>query len=292
MPDLGDPPLAPILDAGELAYLAVTSKAGPMVTPVLFATRDGRVWMVLPRSSAKVAAIGRDAVVGVTVVSATATAVLQGEARVVDPLDPGSLVSSLPEALLSPRAAGSYLADNLQHLPDLVRSGSLTARAMAAVRPERALVVRGTGDVWSDGEWAAAGPRPAGPSADVTGAPALRIVGDAPPSILTATDGPANVLVGWTTPTGPVALPGAWDPARRIASVRRDVFAAAGASVEGAACVLFDLTEGTSLDAKAGVVLRGTATAHHRDDEAVDLALAVERVTWWQGDRSKTTSTR
>src|SRR5687767_15009009 len=106
-----------------------------MVTPVLFAARDGRIWMVLPRSSAKVAAIGRDALVGVTVSTPAATAVVQGEARVVDPLDPTSLVASLPETLRSPRAAGSYLAGNLAHLPDLLGAGALTPRAMAAVRP-------------------------------------------------------------------------------------------------------------------------------------------------------------
>ena len=286
---LADEPLAPILDAGELAYLAVTSKAGPMVTPVLFAARDERIWMVMPRSSAKIAAIGRDALVGVTVAAPTATAVLQGEARVVDPLDPSSLVSSLRETLLSPRAAGSYLADNLKHLPGLVGSGALTARAMAAVRPERALVVRGTGDVWHTGPWSAAEAPSTDPAADGDAAIDLD---DAPPTLLTATERPTPVLVGWSTPTGPVALPGAWDPDRRIASVRRDVFDAAGASSTGDACVLFDLTEGTSLDAKTGVVLRGSATAHGRHDDAVDLALSVERVTWWQGDRSKTVPAR
>ena len=287
---LADEPLATIFEVGDLAYVAVTSTSGPMVTPVLFAVRDDRVWMVLPRSSAKVAAIGRDALVGVTVTTPAATAVLQGEARVVDPLVPSSLFSSLADTLLSPRGATSYLADNVAHLPDLVRSGSRTPRAMAAVRPSRALVARGTDDVWVDGDWAAA----EGPLTTVTavdGAPAIDLDG-APPSLLTATDRPARVLVGWTTPTGPVALPGAWDPRRRIASVRRDVFAAAGSAASGAACVLFDLTEGTSLDAKAGLVLRGAATAHGREDDAIDLALTVERVTWWQGDRSQTIDAR
>ena len=278
-------PLAPILEAGELAYLAVTSKAGPMVTPVLFAARDGRIWMVMPRSSAKIAAIGRDALVGVTVSTAAATAVLQGEARVVDPLDPTSLVASLPETLLSPRAAGSYLVDNLKHLPGLVGAGAFTARAMAALRPERALVVRGTGDVWTSGEWPAAGRISPEPAADGRAAIDLE---DAPPPLASATDHPTTVLVGWATAAGPVALPGAWDPGRRVASVRRDVFEAAGASGSGPACVLFDLTEGTSLDAKTGLVLRGAATAHGRDDDAVDLALTIEKVTWWQGDSSRT----
>lgn len=282
---LADPPLSPILDAGDLAYLTVTSTSGPMVTPVLFAARDERIWTVLPRSSAKVAAIGRDALVGVTVATPAATAVLQGEARLVDPLDPASLVASLPETLLSPRAATSYVAGNLAHLPDLLRSGTRTRRAMAAVRTSRALVVRGTDDVWVDGEWS-----PAAVLEERSvdhGAPPL-VLDDAPPSLRAATDGVSPVIVGWSTPTGPVALPGAWDPERRIASVRRDAFAAAGGGADGAACVLFDLTEGTSLDDKAGVVLRGVATAFGRDDDAVEVALTVERVTWWQGDRSQT----
>lgn len=288
---LADERLAPILDAGELAYLAVTSKAGPMVTPVLFAARDGRIWMVMPRSSAKITAIGRDALVGVTVATPAATAVLQGEARVVDALDPSSLVASLPEALLSPRAAGSYLRDNLKHLPDLVGSGSgaLTRRAMAAVRAERALVVRGTDDVWTSGAWPVSTSTSTsnGPAGD--GAAAIDLDG-APSTLATATEGPSTVIIGWSTSTGPVALPGAWDPARRIASIRRDVWDAAGAVATGSACVLFDRTEGTSLDAKAGLVLRGGATAHARDDDAVDLALTIDQVTWWQGDTTKTVS--
>ena len=286
---LADEPLAPILDTGALAYLAVTSKAGPMVTPVLFASKDDRIWMVLPRSSAKVAAIGRDALVGVTVATPAATAVLQGEARVLDPFDPPSLVSSLGDTLRSPRAAGAYLLDNAAHVPDLVRSGATTARAMAAVRVARTLVVRGTGDLWREGDWATSA-RPSDEPAREGGA-ALHLEG-APAGVLAATDGPTTVIVGWSTPTGPAALPGAWDPARRIASVRRDVFDSAGATADGEACVLFDLTDGTSLDAKAGLVLRGRATAHDRDDAAVDLALDVERVTWWQGDRSQTVDAR
>lgn len=285
---LTDHPLSPALDAAELAYLAVTSKTGPMVTPVLFASKDERVWMVFPRASAKIAAIGRNAVVGATVTSPAGTAVLQGEARIVDLLDPSSLASSLPETLLSPRALGSYLLGNARHLPDLVGSAAPKARAMAAVRPARALLIGETSDVWSTGDWAN-GSGLSGDEAPEDNA-ALDLDG-VPAPLRSAADRPGEVIVGWTTPTGPVALPGIWDPARRRASVRLEVFHAAGASARGAACVLFDLTEGTALDAKAGVVLRGRATAHAGEDETVDIALRVERVTWWQGDRSDSVAT-
>jgi hypothetical protein len=282
-------PLAPLLDDGDLAYVAVTSTSGPMVTPVLFASRDDRIWMVLPRGSAKLSAIGRDALVGVTIPSATATVVLQGEAHVVDPLDPATLVASIPEVLRSPRAAASYVADNVRHLPGVVAGGSLQPRAMAAVRVERALVVRATGALWSDGDWS----RPA--TLDDTSEPdpaaTIDLTG-VPDELVVLSDDPRPVIVGWATPTGAVALPASWDPLRRVASVRADVFAATGAATDGPACVVFDTTIGTGLDDKTGMVLRGAAHARQTDEDAVELAVDVERVSWWQGDDSATVATR
>ncbi|HUP85236.1 MAG TPA: pyridoxamine 5'-phosphate oxidase family protein [Acidimicrobiales bacterium] len=278
-------PLAPLLAGGDLAYVAVTSASGPMVTPVLFAFRDDRIWMVLPRRSAKVGAIARDALVGVTIPTPTATVVVQGEARVVDPLDASTLFSSIPEVVRSPRAAASYVVDNVRHLGGVVAGGSLEPRAMAAVRVERALVVRGTGDLWSEGDWRA-GPILEGGDHHLD-APALDLA-DVPGDLATLAGEARPIFVGWRTPTGPVALPGAWDPDRRVATVRSDVFGAVGGAVDGPACVVFDATIGTDLDDKMGMVLRGAAYAHPRDDDAVDLAVDVERVSWWQGGESET----
>jgi hypothetical protein len=140
---LHDPRLVDLLADSPSAYVAVSSSHGPMVTPVLCTARDERLWMVVPRSSAKASAIGRDEHVGVTLVSDTAAAVFQGEGRIVDPLDPRTLVAALPEAVRSPVAIATYLKDHLGDLVDLVGPQALAPRVLVAVRPDRSLVVDG-----------------------------------------------------------------------------------------------------------------------------------------------------
>ena len=280
---LDTPELATILEDAELAYLAVDSKTGPMVTPLLFAVRDGRLWMVVPRSSAKLTAIARDARVGVAAGTPGAMAVLQGEAHLVDPLRPSSLVRSLPEAVLSPRALGSYLTGNLDHLVGLVGPAALEPRAAFAVRPERAIAVRDDRELWTTGGW----PTGAAPY-DGNGEPQpLDLPADVPSDLRTVLTEPGPVLVGWTTSSGPVVLPGEWDSRRNVACVRGDLFQAAGCLPQSRACVLFDATEGTSLDGKAGLVLRGRASARGRA-EVANLVVRTERVSWWRGDDSRT----
>jgi hypothetical protein len=138
---LHDPSLGELLAGNPLAFVAVTSAHGPMVTPVLCTARDERLWMVVPRSSAKASAIGRDGHVGVTLVTDDAAAVFQGEGRVVDPLDPRSVLAALPEAVRSPLAVASYLRDHLADLVDLIGPDAVKPRVLVAVRPERYLVV-------------------------------------------------------------------------------------------------------------------------------------------------------
>jgi hypothetical protein len=138
---LHDPSLGDLLAGNPLAFVAVTSPHGPMVTPVLCTARDGRLWMVVPRSSAKASAIGRDAHVGVTLVTDHAAAVFQGEARVVDPLDPRTVLAALPEAMRGPLAMATYVRDHLGDLLDLVGPQAVKPRVLIAVRPERYLVV-------------------------------------------------------------------------------------------------------------------------------------------------------
>ncbi|HVF32307.1 MAG TPA: hypothetical protein VM933_04635 [Acidimicrobiales bacterium] len=281
---LDAPELAPLLDVAEIAYLAVESKHGPMVTPLLFTVRDGRLWMVMPRSSAKVGAIGRDRRVGVAAGSlGGAMALVQGEARIVDPLDPRSLVGSIPETLLSPRALGSYVTGHLAHLAGMVGPAMLEPRAAAAVRPERALAVRAGAALWSSGDWSEADP-PDGGSAERL---PLRLPADVPDELRRATAEAGPVLVGWTTATGPVVLPGEWDPRRSVAAVRLDLFIATGGLPRSAACVLFDTTEGTSLAGKAGLVVRGRGLAREQGENA-ELTVDTERISWWRGDDART----
>lgn len=281
---LDRPELAPILDDAPLAYLAVETERGPMVTPLLFAVRDGRVWMVMPRSSAKVGAIGRQDVVGLAAGTPGAMAVVQGSARLVDPMRPQSLVGALPEALLSPRAMTSYVAGNLDHLAGLIGPGVLSPRTAAALRPQRAAAVRAGEPLWTTGNW----PEGAPPYDDHDVAPPALPLGPVPVALAGLTSTAGDVLVGWSTPTGPVVLPGRWDPEGRHATVRTDLFVATGCVPQARACILFDGTEGTSLDGKVGLVVRGRGSAHAgAGDETARLTIRAERFSWWQGDDSR-----
>ena len=280
---LAAPELSSILNGAELAYVGVETSSGTMVTPLLFAVRDGRIWMVMPRSSAKVSAIARNRVVGLAAGSPEAMAVLQGDAHVVDPMRPQSLVSSLSETLLSPRAMASYVTGNLDHLAGLLGPGALTPRTAAALRPQRAAAVRSGDDLWTTGDWSA-GPSPY----DGEAAPQPLPIEAAPGDLRTLTDQPGPVLVGWATAAGPVVLPGTWDPERRRATVRSDLFQATGCLPQARGCVLFDGTEGTSLDGKTGIAVRGRGSAHLRDDGDADLTMRVERLSWWVGDDAQT----
>lgn len=278
---LDRPELAPILDDAPLAYLAVESKSGPMVTPLLFAVRDGRVWMVMPRASAKVDAIGRNAVVGLAAGTPGAMAVVQGSARLVDPMRPQSLVGALPEALLSPRAMTSYVAGNLDHLAGLIGPGVLSPRTAAALRPQRAAAVRAGEALWTTGNW----PEGAPPYDDRDLAPPALPLGRVPSALAGLASSAGDVVVGWSTPSGPVVLPGRWDPEGRSAIVRTDLFTATGCLPQARACILFDGTHGTSLDGKVGLVIRGRGSAHAgAGDETGRLTIRAERFSWWQGD--------
>lgn len=280
---LTDPALAPILAGSELAYVVVESKSGPMVTPLLFSVSDGRLWMVMPTASAKVSAIGRHPVIGVTIRSGDTTAIVQGDAHLVDPLKPQSLLASIPEALRSPRAMGGYVGNNLKHLAGMVGPAALAPRTLAAVRPQRVAVDGAAGGLWTKGSWTPADEPAAGSEVS---SPVLRLV-DVPDALGRMTEQTVPVIVGWSTVDGPVGLPGSWDPARNVAQVSADLFARIGALPTGSGCILFDATVGRRLDGKTGMVLRGDGEARKVRDE-VEVALDAQRISWWQGATSKT----
>jgi hypothetical protein len=286
-------PLADALADADLAYLAVEASDGPMVTPLLFVVHDERVWMVIPRSSAKVSAIGRNAVVGLAVGDAERAAVLQGQAHLVDPLRPTAMLTALPETLRAPLALGRYVTGNLDHLAGIIGgagAGVLAPRTVAALRPQRAIAVQpGGADVWTTGGWPVGAPPYASP-ADGHRAPTS--TGAVPPELRHLVEAAGPVVVGWTTTAGPVALPATWDPATGTARIGGDLFTAAGCLPQARACVLFDGTEGTDLDAKSGLVLRGRGSAARADGDGGNggggaaVVLRTDRVSWWHGTES------
>jgi hypothetical protein len=99
---------------------------------------------------------------------------------------------------------------------------------------------------------------------------------------------PAQAVLGWMTPEGPLALPARWDPDARRARVPRALLAAAGGPRRAQACVCVDESEGLGPLAKRGRLLRGEGRATLRG-EIASVVLEAQRVTRWKGFDTRTT---
>jgi hypothetical protein len=98
---------------------------------------------------------------------------------------------------------------------------------------------------------------------------------------------PAQAVLGWMAPGGPIALPARWDPRTERARVPAGPFKEAGGSRTAAACVCIDESEGLGPLAKRGRLLRGQGRATLRGD-LVSVALEPKRITRWKGFQTQT----
>jgi hypothetical protein len=102
---------------------------------------------------------------------------------------------------------------------------------------------------------------------------------------------PAQAVLGWMTPGGPIALPARWNPRTARARVPAAPLKAAGGSRTAAACVCIDDSEGRGPLAKRGRLLRGQGHATVRGDVA-SIALESERITRWKGLQTQTAAAK
>jgi hypothetical protein len=98
---------------------------------------------------------------------------------------------------------------------------------------------------------------------------------------------PAQAVLGWMTPGGPIALPANWNARTERARVPAAPLKTAGGSRTAAACVCIDESQGLGPLAKRGRLLRGQGHARLRGDSA-SVVLELERVTRWKGFRTRT----
>ena len=98
---------------------------------------------------------------------------------------------------------------------------------------------------------------------------------------------PAQAVLGWMAPGGPIAVPARWDPQTERARAPAGPFKEAGGSRTAAACVCIDESEGLGPLAKAGSLLRGQGRATLRGDLA-SVALEPKRMTRWKGFQTQT----
>jgi len=98
---------------------------------------------------------------------------------------------------------------------------------------------------------------------------------------------PAQSVLGWMAPGGPVALPARWDPRTERARVPAAPLREVGGSRTAAACVCIDESEGLGPLAKRGRLLRGQGRATLRG-EVASVVLKPERITRWKGFQTQT----
>jgi hypothetical protein len=98
---------------------------------------------------------------------------------------------------------------------------------------------------------------------------------------------PAQAVLGWMAPGGPIALPASWNPKAERARVPAAPLKEAGGSRTTAACICIDESEGRGPLAKRGRLLRGRGRATLRGDVA-SVALEPERITRWKGFQTQT----
>src|SRR5688500_9665992 len=98
---LDDDAVSAVVSSAPLASVAVDAKRGPHVTPQVFAAFGGRLWMATPHRSVKARVLRRRPGVGLLLRGERSTAIVAGEAEVLDPAKPWSLFGAATEAAMS-----------------------------------------------------------------------------------------------------------------------------------------------------------------------------------------------
>jgi hypothetical protein len=256
---------ARIVTSGRLAYVAVATSGGPLVTPVLYGVSGDSLWFLTKRTAFKTRVLRRDPRTAWVVRDGERSVAMTGRARLLSPLHATELLTG--GLLAAPPAIGSWAERNPRQVAGFLRDAlSRPGQAMphdfvlARLRPETVSVV----------EPPAAGRRRGRPG---------RL--DVVPARLRGLAARADGVLGLTTAGGTVALPARWDPVRWVAQVP-------GAVDGGPACLTFDEPVRTRASQQRGLVLRGRARVLGPAGAGTALAFDFGRATYWDGFETRT----
>ena len=277
-----------VLDEAEVLYLAVAASKGPHVTPAVFDVDGDRLWFITPRRSVKARVIDRHRRVGGLVQLGQWSVVIDGRARIVDPLTARGIFS--PGRLLDlPFAAAGYLSRNHRHATGTIRDHQAPtlalSRVLVSVDIRRLALLDGWTVVDRWGRWDGAdrlvrGVPPAGTAPDL---------GEVPPGVRNLLGDDSPVVLGWNSPTGPLALPARWRAGTGELETSAEAMMIAGAAPAGPASVCAERSR-YRLNSKQGLLLTGDGSACLADDPSVArVALDTRRTTWWKGEDGHTT---
>jgi Pyridoxamine 5'-phosphate oxidase len=301
------------LDEGTVCYLAVSTVAGPHLTPMVYSEHGGRIWLTTSRSSVKAGAWRRSPGVAGMFRLDDMAVTFRGSVTTYDALDPLSWPGAVAGAPRLARAGASFSLKNARFFAGYAvdarkvpLSWSPPGRVFAAVHPASGWVLTEDGPATSWGEWptgtefrAQFRRLPSRRSVDLRAPASIRSqVGEAGPGALAlATDGGLTVLpVDWRRQAGE----GTYDvvlPAARLALAQARRQARAALTIDRASAWRAADMVGMMLQGEAQLfslehTTRGRTALRERlgsDDPGLALIrLRPDRAIWWRGWESGT----
>jgi nitroimidazol reductase NimA-like FMN-containing flavoprotein (pyridoxamine 5'-phosphate oxidase superfamily) len=311
-------PVGRILEEGEFCHVASLTPKGPHVTPMVFASAVGRVWVTTSRGSVKARAWRRDPVVAGLVRSGDRAAAFTGTVTTYDLLETSTWGRSFAQGPLLALAGVRFTRKNARffagyavdahHVP---LAWTPPGRVFAEIRLDRTAILESgrVANAW--GDWgdtlegverfraARAGPSP---------------LTSLPERIRDGLGKSGEGVLALGTGEGPVVLPVRWaiDGGGAYAAAPRETLALAAPSRAPAVALQVDLPSSWRARAMMGAMIRGhgqvgvvsslasgggsaTRIARLAGVEPSDAALVGIRpatVVWWRGWTSGTSRPR
>ena len=316
MSDVVPAPVRGVLEAGAFCHVTTLTPSGPHVTPMVFASAGGRVWVTTSRGSVKARAWKHDPRVAGLVRSDDRVAVFTGTVTTYDLLDAESWGRSIVQGPLLALAGARFTQKNARffagyavdahHVP---LAWTPPGRVFAEIRFERSAVVASGRIESAWGDWGDLVDGIERFRAVRAGGSALEHVPEPVRSRLGTTGQGALAL---ETSSGPVVLPARWtvDGGGLYAAAPSETIGLAAPDRRSAVALQIDHASWWRARAMMGAMFRGTgevavvsrltsgATSASRiaqlaGEEASDVALVrvdARSVVWWRGWSSGTVS--
>jgi nitroimidazol reductase NimA-like FMN-containing flavoprotein (pyridoxamine 5'-phosphate oxidase superfamily) len=254
-----------VLEEGAVCHVAASTPHGPHVTPMVFATAGGRLWVTTSRRSVKARAWRRDPRVAGSVRAGDDGIAFTGTAQPFDVLDVATWSRSIIESPLIALAALRFTRKNARffagyavdanHVP---LAWTPPGRVFAELRPERIALLEGdrVSDAW--GEWPEATESIERFRAPRTGRDPLAAL---PPDVVAALGRTGFGALALQAPEGPVVLPVSWaaEGAAVYAALGTEIAALAGCASRTAASLCIERPSSWRAGEMVGAMVRGEA---------------------------------
>lgn len=259
-------------------FLAVSTPRGPHVTPHVFTASGGQLWFTTSRNARKVRALKADPRAAALVTGDDFALVVRGTVRILDALDPTSMVRGAFDVVRSLRAAPRLISRTLDQLlgygldaADLPLDWLPVNRVLFTLRPRAALMLDNDWRaIHRTGSWPYPGPLPDSDKRS------------------TRADSTPHTDVGAMaaqTPEGPIAAPARYASSTRTLSAPA---AALGGLTGRGLAFTAHRSDGIRPTDKHGYLLRGTGGVIEVEHAIARLTMDARTETTWSGFASRT----